>query len=112
MPVEIEDIPPDAQQSKLDTVLRTVQDAVVYARLAILVGIHLLCFTASYLLAFLLRFDFAPPESYVALFWQTLIWIAPVKLVVFYLSSNFNGWLRYVTFADLKGLFRAALLAE
>jgi FlaA1/EpsC-like NDP-sugar epimerase len=82
------------------------------ARLPILVVMHLVAFAASYLLAFLVRFEIDPPDEAIQLFWNSLWWVISVKLVIFYFSGNFNGWLRYVTFADLKALFRAAVLAD
>ena len=42
-----------------------------------------------------------------AIFWSTLAWVIGLKLLVFYLLAQFQGWWRYVTFADL-----AALLAS
>jgi FlaA1/EpsC-like NDP-sugar epimerase len=88
------------------------RSVLVRARLPLLVGMHLLAFAISYLLAFLLRFEIDPPEAAVRLFCNTVPWVISIKLVVFYFSGNFNGWLRYVTFADLKALFRASLFAE
>ncbi len=89
-------------------VLRTL-----LAQRPVLLGLaHLAVFVLVYKLAFLLRFDFRVPERTALAFWQSLVWILPVKLGVFYALGHFQGWWRYVTFADLAALLRATAIAS
>ncbi|MCY2987482.1 MAG: nucleoside-diphosphate sugar epimerase/dehydratase [Planctomycetota bacterium] len=68
-------------------------------------------FVLAYWMAFCLRFDFAVPPDSREVFWMTLPWVLAVKLAVFFFSGNYHGWWRYVTFADLVVLLRAAGLS-
>ncbi len=72
---------------------------------------HAAVFGVGYWLAYLLRFDFAIPPDFMSIFWLTLCWVIGLKLLVFCLLGQFRGWWRYVTFADLTALFRAAALS-
>ena len=55
---------------------------------------HALVFAGVYWLAYLLRFDFEVPADNVAIFWSTLAWVIGLKLLVFYLLAQFQGWWR------------------
>ena len=72
---------------------------------------HLLIFVLAYLLAVSLRFDFRVPLDE----WGPLARVVPVfllvKLVVFHWCGAFNGWWRYLTFADLADLLKAATVS-
>ena len=72
---------------------------------------HALVFAGVYWLAYLLRFDFKVPADSIAVFWSTLAWVIGLKLLVFYLLAQFQGWWRYVTFADLAALVRATIIS-
>ena len=72
---------------------------------------HLALFGLIFWSAYLLRFDFAVPDSLAHTFWLSLPWVMGVKLVVFYASGHYHGWWRYVTFADLMALMRASLVS-
>lgn len=81
------------------------------SRVLVLVVVHLICFAAAFLFAFLVRFDFLIPPSHMAIFWAALPWISGIKLILFCLMGNFFGWWRYVNFADLTALLRASCLS-
>ena len=51
------------------------------------------------------------PKKTSSFFWNTLSWVLALKLAIFYLSGDFHGWWRYVTFADLAALVRAAFFS-
>ncbi|MFO1022632.1 MAG: nucleoside-diphosphate sugar epimerase/dehydratase [Planctomycetales bacterium] len=87
------------------------QKAYRHARLAALCIAHVTLFTLSYWIGYLLRFDFAVPVKDVRLFWTTLPLMIGVKLTVFYLTGNFHGRVRYVTFYDLIVLLKAAVVS-
>jgi FlaA1/EpsC-like NDP-sugar epimerase len=72
---------------------------------------HLAVFLLAYWLAFSLRFDFAVPPVSVGIFWGSVWLVLSLKVCIFYASGHFHGWWRYVTFADLASLLRAAVLS-
>lgn len=72
---------------------------------------HAFVFADAYWLALLLRFDFDIPSESMAVFFSSLVWVIGLKLFVFYFLSQFHGWWRYVTFADLLALVRASVIA-
>ncbi len=88
-----------------------MKQLLIQARIPLLVFGHALVFVVVYWLAFLLRFEFAVAPNYRALLITTLPIIVATKLACFYFVGHFHGWWRYVTFADLVTLFRAATIA-
>ncbi len=72
---------------------------------------HLACFALIYFLAFSVRFEFNLRPQQWELVLQSLPWVVAVKAGVFYLLGHYRGWWRYVTFADLVALLRAATLS-
>ncbi len=102
---------PTAPVPSSRTLRKRLIRGMIAVRLPLLVIVHLIVFYAVYSLAFLQRFDFRIPEKYVPLYWSTLPIILAIKLVIFYGLKNFHGWWRYVTFADLVGLVRAATVS-
>jgi len=81
-------------------------------RLAALLAIHILCFTATYLLAFLIRFDgeFSVLQWEMAL--QTLPVVVGVKVLASLIMGSHRGWWRYATFPDLVNIAEAATLGS
>ncbi len=70
-------------------------------RVVILFVLHILVFTASYLLAWLARFDFSVPPRYAAVMWSSLPFIVLVQLGVATVFGFFRGWWRYVGISDV-----------
>ena len=93
------------------TVLSRTLQQNVPRRFCLLVAVHLVVLCAAYVLAFGLRFDFAMPAAMTALMWSTLLWVLPLKIVVFYRFGSLHGWWRYVSFADLAALLQASALS-
>ncbi|MFZ5831771.1 MAG: polysaccharide biosynthesis protein [Planctomycetota bacterium] len=84
----------------------------LYAMRVPLLGFaHLTVFAAVYWFAFQLRFEFVMRSGEWRLFWASLPCVLGVKFVLFYMAGQYHGWWRYVTFADLLALLRAALLS-
>lgn len=79
-------------------------------RITVLAVGHLVIFGAAFVLAFLLRFDFAIPADMAIRMWQSMPLVIAIKLVVFYALGHYHGWWRYVTLADLAALIRAVCL--
>ncbi|MGN6137095.1 MAG: polysaccharide biosynthesis protein [Aureliella sp.] len=80
-------------------------------RIYLIVAAHLAIFALSYEVAFRLRFDWAIPADMRQLFWQTILWVLPVKMILFQRFGNLHGWWRYVTFSDLASLLAVAVLS-
>jgi len=72
--------------------------------------VHLVVFSLSYWLAYLLRFDFSIPPKEMVQFWATCGWVVLMQSAVFWMMGQMHGWWRYVTFADLVALLRASLV--
>jgi FlaA1/EpsC-like NDP-sugar epimerase len=79
----------------------------------VLIGIlQVLIVLASFWFSFLLRFDFALPETVLfAVFWLMPPLILS-KLLIFWWYGLFSGWWRYISIPDLIVLLRANALAS
>ncbi len=75
-----------------------------HVRIAALVGVHLLLFTAAYVGAFLLRFDFEVPAEFQPVAAQTLLLVLGIKTAVFGALKMFQGWWKYVSLYDVIAL--------
>ena len=90
--------------SALDRILR-------YRRLLIIL-VHILAFAGSLMLSFLLIKDMRLRREW--LFYQypiLLLFMLPVKLIVFGLFKQYHGWWRYVGISDLIQIVRASLVS-
>ncbi len=81
-------------------------------RRPIVLVLHLMLIPLGYYAAFLLRFDFRPPQAYVDLFWRTVPYMAALRLGCFALFGLFHGWWRHVGMRDLVDLVRATTLSS
>jgi len=61
--------------------------------------------------AYLLRFNFEVPPSYIDEMLRTLIWVAPLQAVIFWRFGLYQGLWRYASVADLRRIFLAVLTA-
>ncbi len=82
-----------------------------FVRFFWLTVVHLAVFAAAYSAAILLRFDLAFPREQFDIMVRVAPWYFTLKLLAFYYMRSFHGWWRYVTFADLADLLKAASLA-
>lgn len=80
-------------------------------RTLVLLSIHILIVCISYLVAFLLRFEFSLSDQMTSLCIRTLPIIVGIKLAVFYLFGSFQSRWRSVTFPDLALLLEAATVS-
>ncbi|TXD34781.1 polysaccharide biosynthesis protein [Lujinxingia vulgaris] len=83
-----------------------------WARLGIIASLHLGFFALAYLLAFLIRFDYAIPTPYQTAMWAGLLPLLATKAVVFGALRMFQGWWKYVSLYDVLALARALALAS
>jgi FlaA1/EpsC-like NDP-sugar epimerase len=85
-------------------------------RRALIVASQLALVTASYVLAFLLRFDFdlTPHGDTWPLMtmFKTLPLILALRAVAFYFWDLYRGWWRYVGMDDLLGIIKAVVASE
>ena len=84
-------------KSNIRTILAVLHDAVA----AVL----------AWNLAYLLRFNFELPPNYAAELQQTLYWVAPLELIIFWRFNLYRGIWRYASTADLRRIFLAVALS-
>ena len=61
--------------------------------------------------AYLLRFNFELPSRYVLEMQQTLFWVVPLQLIIFWQFSLYRGIWRYASTTDLRRIFLAVMLS-
>ena len=66
----------------------------------------------AYYFAYLLRFDGAIPPKYFAGWSQTVIWIAPLKLLTFFYFRLYRGMWRYTSAYDFINLLKACFTSS
>ena len=82
-----------------------------HVRFVALVLIHAVLFSLIFFTSYSARYDFALPAAATQLMLTAMPIVVATKILVFYFSSHFHGWWRYVTFSDVMPLLRASLLA-
>lgn len=80
-------------------------------RLPVLIVAHVVIFCGIYWIALAFRFESFFPKVNPKLLWFGMPFVAGLKLAIFLGLRNFRGWWRYVTFSDLVGLGRAAVVS-
>jgi FlaA1/EpsC-like NDP-sugar epimerase len=101
----------DVLYSAVRSSLQRTAKQCVTPRAWLLATAHAAVFVVAYWSAYLLKFDFAVPDQYFGTFRSTLGWAVATQLLIFGLLGQFHGWWRYVTFADLVALLRAAFVS-
>ena len=61
--------------------------------------------------AYYLRFNFDLPKNFQIELLSTLLWVAPLQLIIFWNMGLYRGIWRYASMADLRRIFMAVLLA-
>ncbi len=62
-------------------------------------------------LAYLLRFNFELPADYAAELRQTLVWVVPLQVIIFWRFNLYRGIWRYASTTDLRRIFLAVMLS-
>ncbi len=62
-------------------------------------------------LAYLLRFNFELPQEFAAELQQTLFWVVPLQVVIFWRFNLYRGIWRYASTTDLRRIFLAVMLS-
>ena len=61
--------------------------------------------------AYLLRFNFDPPDNFIDEMLRTLLWVAPLQGIIFWRFGLYQGLWRYASVTDLRRIFLAVLTA-
>ncbi len=61
--------------------------------------------------AYLLRFNFDLPTEFVAELRQTLVWVVPLQVIIFWRFNLYRGIWRYASTTDLRRIFLAVILS-
>jgi FlaA1/EpsC-like NDP-sugar epimerase len=62
-------------------------------------------------LAYLLRFNFELPSDFAAELRQTLFWVVPLQVIIFWRFNLYRGIWRYASTTDLRRIFLAVMLS-
>jgi FlaA1/EpsC-like NDP-sugar epimerase len=89
----------------------SVRELIVRHRRALVVGVHLVLWSAALLLAVLLRFEFEVPRAYARILPPLLALSLGVRVVVHWWLGLFHGLWRYSGLRDLRSLIAAATLS-
>jgi FlaA1/EpsC-like NDP-sugar epimerase len=81
------------------------------ARTVLAILHDLLAAAVAWSCAYLLRFDFEPPENFFDEMVRTLAWVVPLQGIVFWRFGLYQGLWRYASTADLRRIFLAVLTA-
>jgi len=76
-----------------------------------ILGIDVVLVCASYVMAYLIRFEGNIPPQQMELLFQTLPWIVPLKIALFCWVGLYRGMWRYTSIADLINIITAAAIA-
>ncbi|MBY0575296.1 MAG: polysaccharide biosynthesis protein [Gallionellaceae bacterium] len=61
--------------------------------------------------AYLLRFNFELPANFAAELQQTLFWVVPLQVIIFWRFNLYRGIWRYASTTDLRRIFLAVMLS-
>jgi FlaA1/EpsC-like NDP-sugar epimerase len=108
----------DANKKLEDSNKNLVEPSSVYSpvllkfRKPLIVLVHIVAFSASLMLAFLLANNMQFRQDwFVGQYPFLLVFFIIVKLPVFGLFKQYRGWWRYVSISDLIGILRASLVS-
>ena len=65
----------------------------------------------AWTLAYLLRFNFELPAEFAAEMWETLVWVVPLQVIIFWRFNLYRGIWRYASTTDLRRIFLAVMLS-
>ena len=88
-------------RQKIAGMFATPPDILLRHRGEVKFVLHLLIFVSSYLLAYLLRFEFFVPPVYRSVIRETLLLLLVAKGLGFFAFGLFRGWWRYVSIRDV-----------
>jgi len=66
----------------------------------------------AWVLAYLLRFNFDLPLEFETEIWNTLVWVVPLQVVIFWMFKLYRGFWRYASMTDLRRIFLAVMVSS
>ncbi|MCF7954879.1 MAG: polysaccharide biosynthesis protein [Phycisphaerae bacterium] len=97
--------------NSVETSKRTIESLLRYRRFIIFIA-HILAFTISLGLSFLLIHNMQIKKDWLVYQYPfMLLFMVPIKLVVFGLFRQYSGWWRYVGISDLLVVAKASLIS-
>lgn len=96
----------------LEAVERTLSSALLPARRPLIVFVHAFLAASSFILAFLLRFDFTPPSDHWETLWLTLPLLLVIRLLTFWRFHLYAGLWRYVSTKDVRDILAAVSISS
>jgi FlaA1/EpsC-like NDP-sugar epimerase len=97
--------------TKTSELLKSFLVRVAAARVAILLVFHTFVFTACYVIAWMVRFEFRLPQQHVGLVQSSLPYVVLIQLLVAISFGFLRGWWRYVGIADVLRLVAGTVTA-
>jgi FlaA1/EpsC-like NDP-sugar epimerase len=85
---------------------------IIYKNFLVVLITDILLLTISIYAAYLIRFDFGIPQTYMSLFKRTIIFILIFKIIIFYLFDLYRGMWRYTSISDLLNIIKASSLSS
>ena len=86
-------------------------DKFIPFRYAITITFNIILFGLAYLLSYYLRFEGLIPEAQMETMFRTMPMVLLIQAGFFFYHDLFQGLWRYVSFADLQNILRAALMS-
>lgn len=65
----------------------------------------------AWIFAYLLRFNFELPDNFASELGQTLVWVVPLQVIIFWRFNLYRGIWRYASTTDLRRIFLAIMLS-
>ncbi|HMO12740.1 MAG TPA: nucleoside-diphosphate sugar epimerase/dehydratase [Pirellulaceae bacterium] len=90
---------------------RRLPEWLLAIRIPLIAVAHLLIFSVTWILAFVIRFDAAVPPNMLRICWMSLPIVVPIQLLAFYFCKTYHGWWRYVTFRDLVSFVKPLVIS-
>jgi len=84
----------------------------IYRNLVIILLLDVLVISASYYLAYLVRFDFGFNPSLYSIFFKTLPLVVMVKIGAFYFCNLYRGMWRFTSIRDVLNIVKAAVISS
>lgn len=80
-------------------------------KLWLVIGHDVAATLLAWVLAYWLRFNFAIPEPYMQVMWNTLVWVAPLQTFIFWRFGLYRGVWRFASLPDLRRIIAAVGVA-
>ena len=69
-------------------------------------------FALSHVVAYFIRFDFFVRPAYMQQIWEVLVWLVPLKFIVFLVFGLYRGMWRYTSVRDFWLIAQATFVSS